>query len=56
MADKKKRVRSITSFTLTDAARAKLKAASIKTGLSMSRLVEQMALDLNIDNISISLN
>lgn len=56
MATKTKRVRTISSFTLSDAARAKLKAASIKTGLSMSRLVEQMALDLNIDTASISLN
>ena len=49
-----KRIRKVCSFTLSAAARDSLKAASTKTGMSMSRLVERLALNIKTNSVNVS--
>lgn len=49
-----KRIRKVCSFTLSQDARDSLKAASTKTGMSMSRLVERLALNIKTNTVTVS--
>ena len=48
-----KRHRNVCSFTLSNEARENLKAAAQQTGLSMSRLVEILILNMEPSNVEI---